>query len=192
MKISSLDQLDLNKVYSYADYLTWQFQERVELFKGKIMAMSPAPASAHQRLLGKIGFELYGFLAGSPCEVFFAPFDVRLEAIGDNKKNLTVVQPDISVVCDPAKIDKRGCLGPPNLVVEILSPGNTDKEMKHKFLLYEGAGVAEYWIVQPSEKVILQYHLVEGRYTNHRPLIHDDTLQSKTLPGFELSLSKIF
>lgn len=81
MEITSLDQLDRQKVYSYADYLTWKFQERVELFRGKIYAMSPAPASNHQRISGKIGTALFIFLEGSKCEVFYAPFDVRLQSI---------------------------------------------------------------------------------------------------------------
>jgi Uma2 family endonuclease len=192
MEVTSLDQLDLNKVYSYADYLTWKFPERVELFRGKIYAMSPAPASGHQRILGKVGNSLYNFLDKSECEVFYAPFDVRLESKKDNTKNFTVVQPDISVICDPAKIEKRGCLGAPDLVVEILSPGNTDKEMKLKFDLYEGSGVLEYWIVEPTEKIVLVYNLVNGQFVNHRPLIHSDTLCSKVLTGFELDLSKVF
>jgi len=191
-EITSLEQLDLNKVYSYADYLTWKFKERVELFKGKIVAMSPAPASDHQRVSAKIGTPIFLFLENSPCEVFYAPFDVRLESVKKDEKNYTVVQPDISVICDPTKIDKRGCLGAPDLVVEILSPGNTDKEMKYKFELYESSGVKEYWIVQPNEKLVFVYHLENGQYVNHRPLILSDTLQSKILSGFELELSKIF
>ena len=103
-----------------------------------------------------------------------------------------VVQPDICVVCDITKLDDRGCSGAPELIVEILSPGNTKKEMKYKFELYEAEGVQEYWIVDPTEKVILQYILENNQFTNHRPLIEEDTIQSTVLQGFTLPLSNIF
>lgn len=192
MEITKLSQLDLNKTYSYFDYLTWKFQERVELYRGKIFEMSPAPASKHQRLLGRINYPLYRFLEKKKCEVFQAPFDVRLKRNSDDKKNITVVQPDICVICDPEKIDERGCNGAPDLVVEILSPGNSKKEMKLKFELYEEAGVLEYWIVDPEKESILQYVLINGQYTNHRPLVSDDFLVSQAIEGFSLDLSKVF
>jgi Uma2 family endonuclease len=128
MEITKLSQLDLTKTYSYFDYLTWKFQERVELYKGKIVEMSPAPASRHQRFSAEIGFEIQGFIKNKPCQLFYAPFDVRLKKNTDDKKNITVVQPDICVICDATKIDERGCNGTPDLVVEILSPGNSKKE----------------------------------------------------------------
>lgn len=118
MEITSLSQLDLTKVYSYADYYSWKFQEKVELFKGKIMKMSPAPSREHQRILTYIGNELYNFLKGQPCQVFFAPFDVRLEKSSDDTKVENVVQPDISVICDLTKLDDRGCVGAPELIIE--------------------------------------------------------------------------
>ena len=192
MEITKLSQLDLTKTYSYFDYLSWKFQERVELYRGKIYEMSPAPTSKHQRLLGKINYPLYSFLEGKKCEVFQAPFDVRLQRNTNDKKNITVVQPDICVICDPYKIDERGCNGAPDLVVEILSPGNSKNEMKQKFELYEEAGVLEYWIVEPEKEIVLQYLLENGQYTNHRPLVSDDILVSKVLEGFCLDLNKVF
>lgn len=192
MEITSLSQLDLTKTYSYADYFSWKFQERVELLKGKIMQMSPAPSRLHQTLQAKIGTKLYNFLENQSCQMFYAPFDVRLERVKDDKKVQNVVQPDICVVCDITKLDDRGCSGAPELIVEILSPGNTKKEMKYKFELYEAAGVIEYWIVDPSEKVIFQYVLESNQFTNHRPLIEDDTLYSVAIEGFSMPLSKIF
>ncbi len=192
MEITEFSQLDLSKTYSYFDYLQWKFEERVELFKGKVFKMSPAPASRHQRLLNKIGTPLSLYLEGKSCEVFYAPFDVRLQRNTDDKKSITVVQPDISVICDPTKIDERGCNGAPDLVVEILSPGNSKKEMKNKFELYEEAGVQEYWIVDPEKEMVLQYLLENNSFINHRPLISDDILTSKAIEGFSLDLSKIF
>lgn len=192
MEITSLKQLDLNEVYTYADYLTWKFQERVELFKGKIMEMSPAPSRQHQELAQVVNTLLVNHLANEDCKVFFAPFDVRLEGLFNEKQTQSVVQPDLCVVCDLSKLDDRGCNGSPELVVEILSPGNTKKEMKYKFELYEAAGVEEYWIVDPAEKVVWQYVAIDGLFTNHKPLIEEDRLESKVLDGFLVELASIF
>jgi Uma2 family endonuclease len=192
MEITSLSQLDLTKSYTYADYFSWKIQERIELFKGKIFAMSPAPSRHHQEISQFINTELSIFLKNHSCKVYFAPFDVRLQRTVDDKKVNTVVQPDICVVCDLTKLDDRGCSGAPELVVEILSPGNTKKEMKYKFELYEEAGVEEYWIVDPAEKMVLQYCLENGQFTNHRPLIEEDSLHSRVLTGFSIELEKVF
>ncbi len=192
MEITSLNQLDLTKSYTYADYFSWKFQERVELIKGKILKMSPAPSRKHQEVSQFINNEIYNFLKNKPCKVFYAPFDVRLERVKDDKKVNSVVQPDICVICDLSKLDDRGCSGAPELIVEILSPGNKNKEMKYKFELYEEAGVEEYWIVDPTEKTVLQYILSNGQFSNHRPLIEEDTLQSTALKGFSLNLQQVF
>lgn len=192
MEITSLSQLDFSKSYSYADYFSWKIQERVELIRGKIFAMSPAPASRHQRISNIISSKITVFLENSPCEVFVAPFDVRLHKKNDDKLETSVVQPDICVICDSDKIDERGCNGTPDLVVEILSPGNSKKEMGIKFDLYEEAGVLEYWIADPTEKVVFQYVAVNGKFVNYRPLLEDDILHSKVLEGFSLDLSLVF
>ncbi len=192
MEITSLSQLDLNKTYSYADYFSWKIKERVELFMGKIFEMSPAPASSHQRISRNIGTELIIFLQKRPCEVFYAPFDVRLEKDKTDEQAITVVQPDICVICDVTKIDERGCKGAPDLIVEILSPGNSSKEMKNKFELYEKAGVLEYWIVQPTDKTIFQYILTDGQFINHKPTTFEDTIFSSCIEGFSMPLGKVF
>lgn len=192
MEITSLSQLDLDKTYSYADYFSWKLEERVELLLGKIMKMSPAPTRQHQAISAFIGTQFYNHLNNSPCQVFYAPFDVRLERVSDDSKVKNVVQPDICVICDITKLDDRGCSGAPELVIEILSPGNTKKEMKYKFELYEKAGVLEYWIVDPSEKIILQYNLINGQYVNHRPLIEEDTIHSTVINGFSMYLEDVF
>ncbi len=192
MQITDLSQLDLNKTYSYADYFSWKFQERVELLKGKIMRMSPAPNRQHQTISRILGTQLVVFLNKLSCQVFYAPFDVRLEKSQNDKLVQNVVQPDICVICDLTKLDDRGCSGAPELIIEILSPGNTKKEMKYKFELYEAAGVEEYWIVDPSEKVVWQYALEKGQFVNHKPLIEEDTLHSKVLEGFSIALAEVF
>src|SRR6185503_18824286 len=129
-----LSDLDISKTYTYADYLKWTFDERLELIKGKIFKMSPAPGSLHQRISLRLARWIGNYLDGNPCEIFTAPFDVRLPRKSkDDKDILTVVQPDICVICDVNKVDEKGCLGAPDLVVEILSPGNNKKELKNKY-----------------------------------------------------------
>jgi Uma2 family endonuclease len=188
-----LSDLDITKTYTYADYLKWTFDERLELIKGKIFKMTPAPGSIHQRQSGIVYAELYNYLKGKPCEVFSAPFDVRLSrsSIVD-QKIVTVVQPDICVVCDPKKIDERGCLGAPDIVVEILSSGNNKKELQNKYEVYEEAGVLEYWIVHPQEKTFLKYTLTEGHFQPSRLLTIGDEVTTTILLGFVLRLEELF
>lgn len=175
--ITSLDQLDFNNNYTYADYLTWAIKDKIELIKGKIIAMSPAPARIHQDVAQNINQILYRHFYQHPCKVYFAPFDVRLYS--PSKEITTVVQPDLCVVCDLSKLDDKGCLGSPDLVVEIVSPGNSKKEMGIKFELYQEVGVREYWIVNPLEETILMYVLKDGAYVGMRPLVNDK-MQSET------------
>lgn len=194
-EITDINQLDVNGFYTYADYLTWKFKERVELFKGRLMKMSPAPSFSHQDISGELFGNFYNFLKNKPCKVISAPFDVRLK---DSKKPITdseyntVVQPDLTVICDLDKIDERGCKGSPSLVVEILSPGNSKKEMGIKFDLYEENKIPEYWIVEPANQTILVYYLKDGKYTNDRPLHIEAKIQSKLFPELEFELKDIF
>lgn len=151
--VDNINDLDLSKKYTYADYLLWRFEERVELFKGKIFKMSPAPSTSHQRVLLRITNLLSNFFQNHNCELFFAPFDVEL--FSENKSISSVVQPDLCVICDKNKLDERGCHGAPDLVVEILSKGNSKKEIQNKYDLYEEAGVREYWIVDYMRRTVL-------------------------------------
>lgn len=185
--------LDLNKLYTYADYFQWRFEERVELIKGRIFKMSPAPNMRHQRICIDIAGQLWSFLRGRDCRVFVAPFDVRLpRKSNDDKEIITVLQPDICVVCDPAKLDKRGCLGAPDIVVEILSPGNNAKELKTKYEVYEEAGVQEYWVVSPQDNTFLVYRLTDGKYVPLRTMVAGDTFTSSVVEGFSLNLAELF
>ena len=193
--ITNIKQLDLKGSYTYADYLLWHFKERVELIKGKIFKMSPAPNSFHQDISGNLFFELRNFVNKGSCKLYAAPFDVRLinykESTADNQI-LTVVQPDLCVICDRTKIDEKGCIGAPDLIIEILSPGNSKKEMDIKYDLYEENGVLEYWIVNPSEQTIAIYLLENQRYIGIKPLIFDSKLQSPTFPNLKFAVKKIF
>jgi Uma2 family endonuclease len=196
MEITQLSQLDLEGQYTYADYVRWTFQERVELIKGFIRQMS-APSVRHQRISSKIQGPLWSYLRQQKCDVFTAPFDVRL-ALPKNRQTPekidTVVQPDICIICDRAKLDDRGCIGAPDLIVEILSPGNSRKEMREKYELYQEAGVKEYWVVFPSEQVLQRYILNEsnGIYEAQLPNVQGDLVGISFLPGFELDVEEVF
>jgi Uma2 family endonuclease len=193
--ITDINLLDLDKKYSYADYLTWEFEERVEILKGKVFSMGATPNTSHQRISGKLSGILWQKFNNMSLNFFAAPFDVRLL---DKKKSTldqeiyTVVQPDLCVICDENKIDERGAIGAPDLVIEILSPGNSNKEMKYKFDLYEEAGVLEYWIVNPADKTVFIYVLKENQFIGMHPLIEEDIIQSKLFPELDFTLESIF
>ncbi len=163
--ITDISQLDFKKQYTYADYLTWRFEERVELIKGWLYKMSPAPKRYHQEVEGVIFYEIFDFFKKLKCKVYQSPFDVRLvKNKGQDEEINTVVQPDICVVCDEAKLDEAGCLGAPDLIVEILSDSTAKKDYNEKFNLYEENKVKEYWIANPATKTIELFSLIKGKY----------------------------
>ena len=195
--ITSLSQLDPKGLYTYADYLTWKFEQALEVIKGKILPMA-APSRTHQKLSWQLSGIFFNHFKNHRCEAYAAPFDVRLY---DRKKSLkadrdiyTVVQPDLCVICDLEKLDERGCLGAPDLIVEILSPGNSSREMKTKKDLYAEAGVREYWIADPTHETVARYNLEEGDETYGRPLIFvsDEAMPSVVFPDFTLALGELF
>jgi hypothetical protein len=190
MEITSLNQLDLvNGIYSYADYLVWKIKERVELLKGKILEMS-VPSPIHQEISGNLQGALFVFLKNSKCKLYTAPFDVRFPQKGESQV-YTVVQPDLCVVCDFEKIDSKGCVGAPDLVVEILSPGNSKKEMKSKFALYQEEGVREYWVVDPERELVFVYVADNKKFKPTIP-IADDYVYSTIFPDFKIHTSDLF
>jgi Uma2 family endonuclease len=193
--ITSLDQLDLKKQYTYADYLQWRFKERVELIHGWIHKMSPAPRMQHQRIQSNLHGLIWNTLRENSCLVFNAPFDVRLLKSSDTsaEKIQTVVQPDICVICDESKLDDAGCLGAPDLIVEILSPSTAKKDYNEKFNLYEENGVQEYWIVHPADKAIAVFSLKDGEYQETTDLVLDQREVSSSLfSEIKLSTEDIF
>ena len=193
--ITKLSQLDMNGTYSYADYLMWKLKERVELFKGKIMEMSPGPNRFHQAVSRNIFGILWNNFKNDKCQIFFAPFDVRLldkKKTTPDKNVYTVVQPDICIICDKSKLDDRGAFGAPDLVIEILSPGNSKKELKTKFDLYEEAGVKEYWIVNPTEFSVLIYKLVKNQFIGLKHRIDEDKIESPLYPNLDFYIKDIF
>ncbi|MEM7654646.1 MAG: Uma2 family endonuclease [Bacteroidota bacterium] len=195
MPITELSQLDVHATYTYADYLTWQVKERLELFKGRISLMSPAPNMYHQKIVTKLSVFIGHYLLDKSCQAFVAPFDVRLPKRGSQPTDniYTVVQPDICVICDESKLDVQGCNGAPDLMVEVLSPGNSRKEMREKYSLYEDAGVKEYWLVDPSHPSLTRYVLNEaGIFIGLQPLTDLDRVETDLLPGWSVELKQVF
>lgn len=196
-KITQLSQLDLSASYSYADYVTWQLNEAIELIKGKIWMMAPAPNANHQRLSMYLSSQLFNYFRHQPCQVFAAPFDVRLY---DRKKSIlasqditTVVQPDICVICDPDKLDEQGCNGAPDWIIEIVSKGSSKKDAQIKHALYAESRVTEYWLVFPYEAIIQQFVLNEhGQYQLLCSFAGDDWAASHFFPDLSIDLSELF
>lgn len=179
--------------YSYADYLTWKIEETVELIKGRVFRMVAAPRRKHQDISIKITNRLFNFLEGKTCKVYKVPFEVRLPV--QSKKNediFTVVQPDICVICDRSKLDEAGCVGAPDLIVEILSPGNNKKELKYKYEVYEESGVKEYWVIHPEEQTLLIYTLTAGNFVPSRLFTTGDIVSSSCIEGFSIHLKDVF
>lgn len=189
--ITDFNQLDLNKSYTYTDYLTWQFSERVELIMGKIFKMSPAPTSKHQHCITVLNYSFYNFLKGKSCRVFPSPYDVRLPL--KPKIDNNIVQPDITVICNPAKIEEEGCVGAPDIVVEVVSKSSVTRDLHEKYSLYEMAGVKEYWLVNPNDVSLLIFELDKnGKYQPTKPLTMGDKATSQVLTGFSVDLDEVF
>ncbi len=197
-KITHISQLDLMADYSYADYLTWQFSETVELIKGKIQLMCPAPNVKHQKISAYLSSHIFFYFDKKSCQMFSAPFDVRLydrnKSLLANKEITTVVQPDICVICDETKLDEQGCNGAPDWIIEILSKGNSKKEVKTKHALYAESGVKEYWLVFPYEEVIQQYVLNDesGQYQLMNNYAGDDIATACLFPDLAIDLTQLF
>jgi len=193
MEVSNFSQINPQGSYTYQDYLTWTFPERVELYRGKPYQLSPAPNRRHQTISTQLFGPLFMKLNDSGCQLFTAPFDVRLPITNKKGQPNTVVQPDLCVVCDEAKLDKQGCNGAPDLVVEILSPGNPKREVNEKFDLYEEAGVREYWLVQPAEELVTVFILNEAeKFIGLRPLSPLEKLTSTIFPELTIDLGPVF
>lgn len=194
--ITSLSQLDINGNYTYADYLSWQFEQAVEIIKGKLFPMA-APNTKHQIISWRVASKIDKIFENNKCLAFTAPFDVRLldkkKSIKVNKDIFTVIQPDLCIICDKDKIDEKGCLGAPDLIIEILSPGNSLKEMKTKKELYEENQVREYWIIDPDHETVILYFLQQdGVYSLPKIILSDDLAASQIFPDLSVNLSKLF
>jgi Uma2 family endonuclease len=143
-------------IYTEEDYYNLPENVRAELIDGQIYYMS-APSRIHQEILMFLSKTIANYIDSKkgPCKVYPAPFAVKL--FSEDDKN--VVEPDISVICDPNKLTDRGCTGAPDWVTEIVSPGNPGHDYIRKLNLYADAGVKEYWIIDPDKKRIFVYFL---------------------------------
>jgi Uma2 family endonuclease len=151
--------------HTYADYLSWPEDVRYELIDGRAYLMAPAPSLEHQDVAGEIYFQLRRALEGKPCRPFIAPVDVRLPKADESDDSIdTVVQPDVLVVCDASKLDRRGVRGAPDFVVEVLSSSSASHDHVLKRPVYERAGVREYWLVHPIDRMVTIYRLLDGEY----------------------------
>lgn len=183
--------MEKKEVFTFADYLTWDEGGRMEIISG-IPVMMGTPTTTHQRISGELFAQIHDRLKGKPCEVFHAPFSVRpFEREGDRPEHVrTVVEPDLTVVCDPGKIDEYGCKGAPDLIIEILLPSTARRDRLEKFDLYQRAWVREYWIVDPDTRTVQVYSLEEGRYC--APQIFIDTVKSGVLEDCVIDLRDVF
>ena len=188
-KNSSVDetQVDYNRKYTYTDYLEWDDDVRYELIDGIPYAMS-APTTQHQEMSGHLYVQLYNFLRGKQCKVFYAPFDVRLNAATLDD---TVVQPDIVVICDSSIMMKTGCKGGPDMAIEILSPSTSHMDRNIKFNKYLQAGVREYWVIDPDTKTLVVHILRGGDYIT-RIYIDEDAAPVHVLDGCVIDLTEVF
>ena len=179
--------------YTFADCLTWGENERIEIINGEAVMMSP-PTRIHQEILMELSRQLANFLEGKKCKVYPAPFAVRLfEKDGDTPEDVdTMVEPDISVVCDHDKLDKHGCKGAPDLVVEVLSPSTQRHDRLVKLDLYQRAGVREYWIVDPDSSTVQVFMLKAGYLHPHEVYSEKDIAKVNVLDGCFIELAKVF
>ena len=179
--------------FTYGDYRRWPDDERWELIDGEAYAMA-APDLAHQTAVGEMFRQIANHLIGKPCRPFVAPFDVRLPRGNEvDDEATTVVQPDISVICDPAKLDERGCCGAPDWVIEVLSPSTAAKDQIQKLAAYEQTGVREVWLVHPTDHVVIIYNLNADRCYG-KPAIHETkgTLAPSLFPSLLIEWGLVF
>lgn len=183
--------------FTYSNYKNWPDEERWEIIDGEAYNMSPAPGRTHQKMVIEIASQFHNFLEGKPCEVFTGPFDIFLPADGESEdETSTVVQPDISVICDESKLSEKGCTGAPDIIIEVVSPYGRSRDQVKKMYTYEKKGIREYWIVHSIDKLMWRYARISDApgADYGRPEIFDNSGKPKSdiLPGFELDLMKVF
>ena len=185
--------LPQEKCYTFADIQAWDEDERIELVYGRLVMMA-TPLRIHQKVSGELFSQLHEYLKGKKCEVYHPPFAVRpFEEDGDFPEKVdTMVEPDISVICDPDKLDAFGCKGAPDLIIEILSPSTQRHDRVTKFNLYQRAGVREYWIVDPANPSVQSFILENGGYKANDFKIAGEQIKVNVLEDCILDLSQVF
>lgn len=182
------------KKYTYADYLTWPEGERWEIIDG-VPYMQAAPSWQHQAISGNIFGQFYEYLKGKPCQVFAAPFDLCIPEFNENDEKISNVisQPDIVVICDKTKLRKTGFFGVPELIIEIISPSTARTDKITKFNKYEKAGVKEYWIVEPEQKIVSVFVLQDNnRYGRPDVFSEEDQITVSIFPDLAIDLKPVF
>ncbi len=180
-------------LYTYADYVNFTFEYMVELIRGKIYKMTPAPSSRHQIVAGNLHYLMRANFTEKNCQIFIAPLDVILPIYNQKKDSPnTVVQPDLCIVCDPEKIQDAGCFGAPDLIIEIISPHTSKKDLTQKYDVYEEAGVREYWIVFHKEAIIESYVLAGSKFTRGENFVKADQISPAIFPDLTFSMEEIF
>lgn len=191
----SLEWAEINKEYTYKDYLKFPDDKRVEIIEGRIYDMSPSPSRIHQKVLIELAIMIGNFIKASqkPCEVYVAPFDVVfIEEGQEPEESKNIVQPDISIICDKAKLTERGCMRSPDLIIEVVSPNNSSHDYIRKLHLYNRFKVKEYWIVNPQTRDILVYRLnVEGEYSHPDYYTFSNKVKMGIFEDFEIDFSCI-
>ncbi len=180
--------------HTFADCFTWDEKERIEIIDGEAFMMA-TPSRIHQEICFEIGRQLGNYLEGKQYKVYPAPFGVRLfEQDGDKPEDVdTLVEPDISVVCDRSKLDKHGCKGAPDMVIEVLSPSTQQHDQLVKLNLYQRAGVQEYWIVDPENRTVrVLLQTGDGTFRTHEVYRQEDVAKVNVLDGCFIELSKVF
>ncbi len=158
------------KLYSEDDYYNLPEDVRAELIEGNLIYNQAAPSMIHQTILSESHTVINNYIKskGGSCRVYPAPFAVKLRE--DQK---TIVEPDISVICDKNKLTDRGCTGAPDRIIEIVSPSDPSHDYILKLNLYADAGVKEYWIVDPAKQSVFVYFLEEGHFNAEAHTFHD-------------------
>jgi len=182
-----------NEKYTYADYLSWDTNVQYEIIEGVPLAKFPAPNRFHQTVSGNLFGLIWIYLRGKSCQVFAAPFDVRLaEDDEDDESATNIVQPDIVIYCDKNKLDERGAKGAPDLVIEILSFSTKKLDTQDKFRIYQRAGVKEYWIINPDAKTIAVYIHNGKTFEAAENFIGNTIIKPSIFEDLEVKLSEIF
>lgn len=190
MTINGID----NKIYTYDDYLKFSEDTIVEIIDGKISAMSPAPSRIHQIIVSKLLIAIGRYIEDNKgdCEIYPAPFDVVLLNENETEKNSrNIVQPDISVICDKSKLTDKGCVGSPDMIVEVVSPSNSRDDYIKKLNLYEQFKIREYWIVNPMKKSILVYTLSDNGYEMPDFYTFSDTVKVSIYNDLEIDFKSL-
>ncbi|ODA39362.1 Uma2 family endonuclease [Desulfosporosinus sp. BG] len=180
--------------YTYFDYVTWPSDNPIELIDGVPYAMTPGPSRIHQKISVELVRQIANYLRKKTCEVYAAPFDVRLTGDDEaDEETKNVIQPDISIVCSQEKLDDKGCKGTPDLIMEIVSPSSIAMDYIRKLNLYEKHSVREYWIIHPIDKIIMVYTLIEnGKYARPKVYQIEEVIKISIFDDLSISLAEVF